>query len=87
METVCKVSQMTSCKMRQVEADFSWALIGSVLLSFNKESITYLNRAHSRVSLEEKEDCEDFTVLHLCSAQILKAVARGFGKKTNDNGL
>lgn len=63
-------------------------MIGSVFLSFNKESITsYLNRAHSIVSLEEKEDCEDFTVLHLCSAHILKAVGQGFGKKTINNGL
>ena len=66
---------MTSWKVRQMEADFRWVMIGSILLSFNKESITYLNRAHSIVSLEEKEDCKDLTVLHL-----------GFGK-TIDNGL
>lgn len=28
-----------------------------------------------------------FTVLHLCSAHIIKAVSQGIGRKTSDKGL
>lgn len=38
METLRKLSQITTRKVHQVETDFSWALIGSVLLAFNKVS-------------------------------------------------
>lgn len=39
METLRALGQITSCHIHQVETDFSWGLISSVLLAFNKESI------------------------------------------------
>ncbi len=53
-------------------------LIGSVLLAFNKESVSsYINRAHLLVSQKvKKADAENFTVIHLCSSHIIKAVTQ-----------
>lgn len=89
METLRKVSRCTVHKIRQVETDYSWALINSVLLAFNKESVTtYLIRAHTIIRKQMgKKELDSFTVLHLCSAHILKAVCNGFGRRTNDKGL
>lgn len=76
-----KLSYTTKRRIAQVETDYSWALINSVLLSFNKENISvYLDRAFELVS-GQTETIPSFTVLHLCSAHILKAVTQGFGKK------
>lgn len=36
METLRQLNKITTRKVHQVETDFSWALIGSVLLAFNK---------------------------------------------------
>ena len=53
METLRKIKKCTTRKVRQVETDYSWALINSVLLAFNKESIeTYLNRVHAAIGKE-----------------------------------
>ncbi|XDV39447.1 hypothetical protein PO909_008694 [Leuciscus waleckii] len=86
METLRQLGQITTRKVHQVETDFSWALIGSVLLAFNKESVSsYLNRAHLIVSQKVKSaDAFNFTVLHLCSSHIIKAVTQGFAKKTGE---
>lgn len=39
METLRALGQITSCQVHQVETDFSWGLMSSVLLAFNKENI------------------------------------------------
>lgn len=84
MEFKRKLSYTTKRRIRQVETDYSWTLINSVLLSFNKENISvYLTRAFEIVS-GQTEQSPNFTVLHLCSAYIVKAVSQAFGKKTGD---
>lgn len=86
MEFKRKLSYTTKRRIRQVETDYSWALINSVLLSFNKENISvYLTRAFEMVS-GQTERIPSFTVLHLGSAHIMKAVSPAFGKKTGDRG-
>lgn len=90
LETLRKLGQITSCYVHQVETDYSWALIGSVLLAFNKETVgAYLERAHRIVSNNclQSVDLPNFTVLHLCSSHILKAVRQSFAKKTNNKAL
>ena len=89
METLRKVSKCTSRRVQQVETDYSWALMDSVLLSFNKETISaYLERAHEVIAIQKtNSDLHKFSVLHLCSAHIVKAVSQGFGKRTQDKGL
>lgn len=64
-------------KMRkQVEADYSWALIQRVLLSFNKQYIhVYLTESYNLdKGNETMTDFRRLTKIHLCSAQIIKAV-------------
>lgn len=86
MEFKRKLSYTTKRRIRQVETDYSRALINSVLLSFNKENISvYLTRAFEMVS-GQTERIPSFTVLHLGSAHIMKAVSPAFGKKTGDRG-
>ena len=87
MEFERKLSYTTKRRITQVETDYSWALINSVLLSFNKENISmYLIRAFEIVS-GQTEQIPKFTVLHLCSAHIMKAVSQAFGRKTGDRGI
>ncbi|XP_027888726.1 uncharacterized protein LOC114154119 isoform X2 [Xiphophorus couchianus] len=87
MEFNRKLTHTTKIKIAQIETDYSWALINSVLLAFNKEDISqYLHRAFEIVH-EHKVVMKNFTVLHLCSAHIMKAVTQAFGKKTRDRGL
>lgn len=87
METLRHLSQITIWKVHQVKTDFSWALIGSVLLAFKKESVSsIINRAHLIVSQKVKSaDAVNFTVLHLCSSHIIKAVTQAFSKETVKN--
>ena len=89
MQFLRKLSQYTKLRVNQVETDYSWALLQSVLLAFNKESITsYLDRAFAICSkLKTWKDIKMFTVLHLCSAHIIKAVSQAIGRKTTDKGL
>ena len=89
METVKEISKCTWCTVQQVETDYSWALMDSVLMSFNRETISaYLERAHIVIEIQKiHSDLHKFTVLHLCSAHIVKAVSQGFGKRMQDKGL
>ncbi|KAG9260553.1 hypothetical protein AMEX_G256 [Astyanax mexicanus] len=89
MKFTLDLAKYTQIRVRQVETDFSWALIQSALLAFNKEHIlSYLDRAHT-VCRGEKTWAEirQFTVLHLCAAHILKAVTQAIGRQTEDKGL
>lgn len=77
-------------KMRkQVEADYSWALIQRVLLSFNKQYIhVYLTESYNLdKGNETMTDFRRLTKIHLCSAQIIKAVHWAIGWKTADKSL
>ncbi|XP_034064636.1 uncharacterized protein LOC117541546 isoform X2 [Gymnodraco acuticeps] len=89
MQFLRKLSQYTKIKVHQVETDYSWALLQSVLLSFNKESIvSYLDRAFAICSkLKSWKEIKMLTVLHICSAHVLKAVAQSIGRRTADKGL
>jgi len=89
MQFYRKLSQYTKLRVHQVEVDYSWALMQSVLLSFNREStVSYLNRAFFICSkLKAWKDIRIFTVLHLCSAHVLKAVTQSLSRKTADKGL
>ncbi|XP_030590058.1 uncharacterized protein LOC115783395 [Archocentrus centrarchus] len=87
MEFKRKLSHKTKIQISQVETDYSWALINSVLISFNKEDISvYLARAFNIVH-GRTTGMTNFTVLHLCSAHIVKAVTQAFGRKTSDRGI
>ena len=89
MQFLRKLSQYTKLRVNQVETDYSWALLQSVLLSFNRESIvSYLDRAFAVCSkLKTWKEIKMFTVLHICSAHVIKAVTQSIGRKTADKGL
>ncbi|XP_078024990.1 uncharacterized protein LOC144463675 [Epinephelus lanceolatus] len=89
MQFCRKLSQYTKLRVHQVETDYSWALMQSVLLSFNRESIvSYIDRAFSICSkLKTWKDIRMFTVLHICSAHVIKAVTQSISRKTADKGL
>ncbi len=76
-------------KIHQVETDYSWALIQSVMLAFNKEHISsYLNRAYKFcIGQKSWAEMKSHTVLHICSAHILKAVRQAICRQTDDKGL
>lgn len=88
-QTVTKIRKLTVYNIYQVETDYSWALIQSVLLSFNKQDIhVYLMESDKLV--KGNDTMTDFsrqTVLHLCSAHIIKAVQGAIGRITTDKGL
>ena len=87
MEFNRRLSHITGRKIAQIETDYSWALMNSVLISFNHEDVSaYLCRAFEIVSGQLKV-IPKFTVLHLCSAHILKAVSQAFGRTTSDRGI
>ncbi|XP_048017998.1 uncharacterized protein LOC125249699 [Megalobrama amblycephala] len=89
MQFTFDLSKYTQIKIHQVETDYSWALIKSVMLAFNNEHISaYLNRAYdfctNKKSVDEMKSC---TVLHICSAHILQAVRQAISRQTDDKGL
>lgn len=86
VHSVCK---LTSVKIHHIETDFSWALIQSVLLSFNKENVdTYLHRAHKICHYRlQKKDLMRFTVVHICAAHMVKTISNAVSKVTKDKGL
>ncbi|KAG1959341.1 hypothetical protein F2P79_007101 [Pimephales promelas] len=83
------LSKYTQGKVHQVETDYSWALIQSVMLAFNKEHISsYLNRAYEFCTGKKSwDEMKSYTVLHICSAHILKAVRQAISRETDDKGL
>ncbi|XP_028988701.1 uncharacterized protein LOC114845072 isoform X2 [Betta splendens] len=88
MEFRRKLCYATKRRIAQIETDHSWALINSVLLSFNKENISvYLDRAFESIYSSTLQKIPAFTVVHICSAHIMKTVAQAFGKKTADKGI
>ncbi|CAM4608903.1 unnamed protein product [Leuciscus chuanchicus] len=86
-------SHFGSCSLHinvhQVETDYSWALRQSVMLAFNKEHLSsYLDRAYELCTGEKSwDDMKSYTVLHICSAHILKAVRQAVSRQTEDKGL
>ncbi len=88
MQFVHNLSKFTTLKIRYLETDFSWALIQAVLLAFNKESIlSYLDRCFDVCQgKDDGIDSKNFTVMHLCSAHVLKAVAQGICRHVTDKG-
>lgn len=83
------ISTCTTKRVQHVETDYSWALIHSVLFAFNGDTIhAYLNRAMKVCQGKLKyTELQMFTVLHLCSAHVIKAVSQAISKKTTDKGL
>jgi len=89
MKFLTKVRRITAIKISQVETDYSWALMQGVLLAFNKQDILgYLEMLCKAIQGSfTKKELRAITVLHLCSAHILKAVSVSFSRKTSDKGL
>ena len=82
------VRKFTVLTVRQVETDFSWALMQAALLSFNKENIcTYLRRCFAiSQGKRQMKAIQKYTVLHLCSAHVLKAISGIIAKHVTDRG-
>ncbi|KAK0134976.1 120 protein in NOF-FB transposable element [Merluccius polli] len=82
------VRQFTVLTVSHVETDFSWALMPAVLLSFNKENIfSYLRRCFAISQGRRKlKTIKKYTVLHLCSAHVLKAITGIISKHVTDKG-
>ncbi|CAM4608791.1 unnamed protein product [Leuciscus chuanchicus] len=89
MQFTLHLSKYTHINVHQVETDYSWALIQSVMLAFNKEHLSsYLDRAYEFCTGEKSwDDMKSYTVLHICSAHILKAVRQVVSRQTEDKGL
>jgi len=88
LKFVHNVCKLTSVKVHHIETDFSWALIQSVLFSFNKENVdTYLHRAHTICHYRlQKKDLMRFTVVHICAAQMVNTISNAVSKVTKDKG-
>ncbi len=89
MQFTLHLSKYTQMHIHQVETDYSWALMQSALLAFNREHITsYLEQAFDICTGKKtQDDMKLYTVLHMCSAHILKAVRQAISKQTDDQGL
>ena len=67
-------------KIGQVEIDYSWAMIHSTCLAFNKISVlNYLEKCWSFVI--NNEDLSMTTILHLCTAHIMHRISYNLNKK------
>ncbi len=70
LKFVHSVSKLTSVRVHRIETDFSWALIQSVLVSFNKENVdTFLDRTHKicHFQLQRKDvNCYCHCCAYLC---------------------
>ncbi|KAL0176938.1 hypothetical protein M9458_029268, partial [Cirrhinus mrigala] len=88
MKFVHNLSKYTTLTIRYLETDYSWALIQAALLAFNKESIlSYLDRCFDICQgKDDGMDSKGFTVIHLCSAHVLKAVAQAICRHVTDKG-
>ena len=76
-----KLFKNTDLKVKKVEIDFSWALIHSTCLAFNKFTIlSYLQNCWEYIH-NNKNLIESTTVLHLCSAHIMHRISYNLGKK------
>ncbi|KAA0724108.1 hypothetical protein E1301_Tti019644 [Triplophysa tibetana] len=87
MQFALHLTKYTHLTINKVETDYSWALIQSVMLAFNKEHIiSYLNRAYECCTGKKPWD-DSKTVLHICATHVLKAVRNSIRKQTDDEGL
>ncbi|XP_057186027.1 uncharacterized protein LOC130551974 isoform X2 [Triplophysa rosa] len=87
MQFALHLTKYTHLTINKVETDYSWALIQSVMLAFNKEHIiSYLNRAYECCTGKKTWD-DSKTVLHICATHVLKAVRQSIKKQTDDEGL
>ncbi len=89
LKFVHSVSKLTSVRVHRIETGFSWALIQSVLVSFNKENVdTFLDRAHKICHFQlQWKDVKRFTVVHICAAHMVKTFSNAARKHTTDKGL
>lgn len=80
--TIIKIRKLTVYNIYQVETDYRWALIHNALLSFSKQAIhTYLMESYNLVKGNvTMTNLRWLSVLHLCSAHIIKAVQGAIGK-------
>ncbi|XP_073783766.1 uncharacterized protein isoform X3 [Danio rerio] len=83
------LSNYTELNIHHIETAYSWALMLSVLQAFNKENISsYLDRAYKFCMGQIPwHEMKSYSVLHICSAQILKAFRQTVLKQTDDKGL
>ncbi|KAI6648569.1 hypothetical protein LOD99_8049 [Oopsacas minuta] len=66
----------------RVEIDYSWALIHSTCIAFNKINILgYLESYWRNVNSDERSvDVDVFTVIHLCSAYVMHKLSQNLSK-------
>ena len=83
------LGKYTTHRVNQIETDFSWALMQATLLAFNRESVdAYLARTYTIINRQKRwDEIKPTTILHLCSAHIIKAVSNTVSRKTDDPGL
>ncbi len=71
---------------KQIETDFSWAMIQSALSAINSEDCkSYLKRAWKFV--QGDSTWKGYTVLHLCAAHVIKDVAKHAVRVCADKGV
>ena len=76
-----KLLNNNSLTIKKVEIDFSWALIPSTCLAFNKHNIlNYLDYCWECIA-KNKNLFATTTVLHICSAQIMHRISYNLEKK------
>ena len=83
------ISDRTQKPVFKIETDFSWALLKSAVFAFNGLEIKeYLECTYSIATGEtSKSDLQGFTVIHLCSNHIIKAISKNIKGITANNEI
>lgn len=74
MQFLFRLSKYISLQINRIEIDYSWPMIQTVLLVFNKESVpAYLQRSYPICQKQIKwPEIKTKSVLHLCAVHIIK---------------
>ena len=78
-----------SHQIKKVECDFSWGFVNAITETFNKVDIkTYIQRSFDLImNLKDVSSFSHFTVIHLCSSHIIKAISNNLSKVTNSKKI
>ena len=71
--------------VKKIEVDFSWAFLHASVEVFNKVDLkTYLQRSFDVCTkVKEVSSYSFFTIVHMCSAHVIKAIANNLSKATS----
>ncbi len=87
LHAAAKGQAISTVAPRQIETDYSWAMIQAVLSACNKEDCqTYLTRVWNIVHGTSSQ-WKGYTYVHICAAHVLKDVAKHAVKICPDKGL